>query len=50
VCWIELPDDALLRSRVIEHFDWDIERHVSVEPVGTDLGDPGPTPSGAGTA
>ena len=42
----ELPDDELLRQRVMEYFDWgtSIARDVSAEPVGTDLGDPGPTP------
>ncbi|MGP3953851.1 group II truncated hemoglobin [Streptomyces sp. 7N604] len=42
----ELPDDALLRQRVMEYFDWGtkIARDVSADPVGTDLGDPGPTP------
>ncbi|MFC1411931.1 group II truncated hemoglobin [Streptacidiphilus sp. N1-12] len=42
----ELPDDALLRRRVMEYFDWGtrIARDVSAEPVGAELGDPGPTP------
>jgi hemoglobin len=42
----ELPDDELLRRRVIEYFDWGttIARDVSADPPGTDLGDPGPTP------
>lgn len=42
----ELPDDQLLRRRVIEYFEWGtrIARDVSAEPVGEDLGDPGPTP------
>ncbi|WP_234320188.1 antibiotic biosynthesis monooxygenase [Streptomyces sp. SBT349] len=42
----ELPDDALVRRRVIEYFDWGtrIARDVSADPKGTDLGDPGPTP------
>ncbi|KUJ70485.1 globin [Streptomyces albus subsp. albus] len=42
----ELPDDALLRQRVIEYFDWGtkIAKDVSADPVGQDLGDPGPTP------
>ncbi|MFI1395058.1 group II truncated hemoglobin [Streptomyces sp. NPDC020681] len=42
----ELPDDELLRRRVIEYFDWGtkIARSVSADPPGTDLGDPGPTP------
>ncbi|WP_455361821.1 group II truncated hemoglobin [Streptomyces sp. SYSU K21746] len=42
----ELPDDALLRRRIIEYFDWGtrIAREVSAAPAGTDLGDPGPTP------
>ncbi len=42
----ELPDDALLRRRVIEYFDWGttIARDVSAGPVDEDLGEPGPTP------
>ncbi|MFJ7942448.1 group II truncated hemoglobin [Streptomyces sp. NPDC096354] len=42
----ELPDDELLRRRVLEYFDWGtrIARDVSASPAGTDLGDPGPTP------
>ncbi|MFE9861593.1 group II truncated hemoglobin [Streptomyces sp. NPDC005506] len=42
----ELPDDELLRRRVLEYFDWGtrIARDVSASPVGADLGDPGPTP------
>ncbi|NUK03631.1 globin [Streptomyces lunaelactis] len=42
----ELPDDELLRRRVVEYFDWGtkIARAVSADPPGTDLGDPGPTP------
>jgi hemoglobin len=42
----ELPDDDLLRRRVLEYFDWGtkIARDVSADPPGTDLGDPGPTP------
>jgi hemoglobin len=42
----ELPDDQLLRRRVVEYFDWGtrIARDVSADPVGQDLGDPGPTP------
>ncbi|MFF0060636.1 group II truncated hemoglobin [Streptomyces sp. NPDC005279] len=42
----ELPDDELLRRRVMEYFDWGtkIAREVSADPAGTDLGDPGPTP------
>ncbi|MFC1406521.1 MULTISPECIES: group II truncated hemoglobin [Streptacidiphilus] len=42
----ELPDDELLRRRVLEYFDWGtaIARDVSADPVGQDLGDPGPTP------
>ncbi|WP_354640158.1 group II truncated hemoglobin [Kitasatospora camelliae] len=42
----ELPEDELLRRRVIEYFDWGtkIAREVSADPVGTDVGDPGPTP------
>ncbi|MFE4793814.1 group II truncated hemoglobin [Streptomyces sp. NPDC056708] len=42
----ELPDDALLRRRVLDYFDWGtgVARDVSASPVGEDLGDPGPTP------
>lgn len=42
----ELPDDELLRRRVVEYFDWGtkIARDVSASPVSEDLGDPGPTP------
>ncbi|MEO3755503.1 group II truncated hemoglobin [Streptomyces sp. B6B3] len=42
----ELPDDALLRRRVIEYFDWGttIARDVSASPPDGDLGEPGPTP------
>ena len=42
----ELPGDELLRRRVVEYFDWGtrIARDVSADPVGQDLGDPGPTP------
>ncbi|MFD5328056.1 group II truncated hemoglobin [Streptomyces sp. NPDC127092] len=42
----ELPDDALLRRRVIEYFDWGtrIAKDVSASAPGTDLGEPGPTP------
>ncbi|MGW7443624.1 group II truncated hemoglobin [Kitasatospora sp. NPDC054795] len=42
----ELPEDELLRRRVLEYFDWGtgIAEDVSASPVGTDLGDPGPTP------
>ncbi|MBC3840740.1 globin [Streptacidiphilus sp. 4-A2] len=42
----ELPDDELLRRRVIEYFDWGtrIARDASAGPVDEDLGDPGPTP------
>ncbi|WP_406056340.1 group II truncated hemoglobin [Streptomyces sp. NBC_01077] len=42
----ELPDDALLRRRVVEYFDWGtrIAKDVSASAPGTDLGDPGPTP------
>ena len=42
----EFPDDALLRRQVMEYFDWGtgIARDVSADPVGTDLGAPGPTP------
>ncbi|MFB7219318.1 group II truncated hemoglobin [Streptomyces sp. NPDC056227] len=42
----ELPDDELLRRRIVEYFDWGtkIARDVSASPAGEDLGDPGPTP------
>jgi hemoglobin len=42
----ELPDDELLRRRIVEYFSWGtkIAREVSADPAGTDLGDPGPTP------
>ncbi|MFI9326595.1 group II truncated hemoglobin [Kitasatospora sp. NPDC052868] len=42
----ELPEDELLRRRVLEYFDWGtrIAKDVSATPVGADLGDPGPTP------
>lgn len=42
----ELPDDALLRRRVLEYFDWGtrIAKDVSASAPGTDLGEPGPTP------
>ncbi|MCG6500308.1 group II truncated hemoglobin [Kitasatospora sp. A2-31] len=42
----ELPDDELLRRRVLEYFDWGtkIAKDVSAAPAGADLGDPGPTP------
>ncbi|GAB7186332.1 group II truncated hemoglobin [Kitasatospora sp. Ki12] len=42
----ELPEDELLRRRVLEYFDWGtkIAEDVSASPAGTDLGDPGPTP------
>ncbi|MGW2557890.1 group II truncated hemoglobin [Streptomyces sp. NPDC001514] len=42
----DLPDDAVLRRRVMEYFDWGttIAREVSAGPVDEDLGDPGPTP------
>lgn len=42
----ELPEDELLRHRVLEYFDWGtkIAREVSADPVGQDLGEPGPTP------
>lgn len=42
----EFPDDALLRRRVLEYFDWGtrIARDVSAGSPGDDLGDPGPTP------
>ncbi|MCZ0978267.1 group II truncated hemoglobin [Streptomyces diastatochromogenes] len=42
----ELPDDALLRRRVMEYFDWGtrIAEDVSASAPGTDLGEPGPTP------
>jgi hemoglobin len=42
----ELPDDELLRRRVLEYFGWGaaIARDVSAGPVDEDLGVPGPTP------
>ncbi|WP_380284414.1 group II truncated hemoglobin [Kitasatospora purpeofusca] len=42
----ELPEDELLRRRVLEYFDWGtrIAEDVSASPAGTDLGEPGPTP------
>jgi len=42
----ELPDDGLLRRRVMEYFDWGtrIARDVSAGRAGEDLGEPGPTP------
>ena len=42
----ELPDDGLLRRRVMEYFDWGtrIARDVSAGQAGEDLGEPGPTP------
>jgi hemoglobin len=42
----ELPDDDVLRRRVVEYFDWGtkIAREVSAVSAGTDLGEPGPTP------
>ncbi|MGW6918419.1 group II truncated hemoglobin [Kitasatospora sp. NPDC054939] len=42
----ELPDDALLRRRALEYFEWGtrIAKDVSAGPVGQDLGEPGPTP------
>uniref|UniRef100_A0AAU2VW65 Group II truncated hemoglobin n=1 Tax=Streptomyces sp. NBC_00008 TaxID=2903610 RepID=A0AAU2VW65_9ACTN len=42
----ELPDDELLRRRVIEYFDWGtkIARDVSAGDPDDDLGAPGPTP------
>ena len=42
----ELPDDELLRRRLLEYFDWGtrIARDVSAGSVGDDLGDPQPTP------
>ena len=42
----EFPDDALLRRRVLEYFDWGtrIARDVSAGSPGDDLGEPGPTP------
>jgi len=41
-----MPQEALLRERLMEYFDWGtrIARDISQEPVGADLGDPGPTP------
>ncbi|MFF4383232.1 group II truncated hemoglobin [Kitasatospora sp. NPDC001547] len=42
----ELPENELLRRRVLEYFDWGtrIAEDVSASPAGTDLGEPGPTP------
>ncbi|MGR3935821.1 group II truncated hemoglobin [Streptomyces sp. BRA346] len=42
----EFPDDALLRRRVLEYFDWGtrIARDVSAGSEGDDFGEPGPTP------
>ena len=42
----ELPADEALRAQVLAYFDWGtrIARDVSGQPVGTDLGEPGPTP------
>lgn len=42
----ELPDDPELRRQVSEYFEWGtaIAVDVSQSPVGTDLGEPGPTP------
>jgi len=53
--WLELMDDTIrdtfprrkeLRQVLMGYFDWGttIARDVSQEPVGTDLGQPGPTP------
>ncbi|MFE4332686.1 hypothetical protein ACFRQM_25690 [Streptomyces sp. NPDC056831] len=43
---MSVPEDALLRRRVLEYFDWGtgVARDVSASQVGKDLGDPGPTP------
>ncbi|MBB6730625.1 globin [Cohnella sp. CBP 2801] len=42
----ELPENEQLRRAVMDYFDWGtrIARDVSAEPVGQDLGVPGPTP------
>ncbi|MFE5583223.1 group II truncated hemoglobin [Kitasatospora sp. NPDC056531] len=42
----ELPEDELLRRRVLDYFDWGtrIAEDVSASPAGTDLGEAGPTP------
>ncbi|WP_020524530.1 group II truncated hemoglobin [Catelliglobosispora koreensis] len=42
----ELPENELLRQRVLEYFDWGtkIAVEVSALPVGTDLGEPGSSP------
>ncbi|WP_031078216.1 group II truncated hemoglobin [Streptomyces sp. NRRL WC-3742] len=42
----ELPEDEVLRKRVLEYFDWGtkIAEDVSASSAGTDLGEPGPTP------
>ncbi|NNH74910.1 globin [Nocardia uniformis] len=53
--WLELMSDAIeqtlpaepqLRRQVFDYFEWGtaIAREVSQDPVGTDLGTPGPTP------
>jgi hemoglobin len=53
--WLELMGDAIeevlpgrtaLRRSLMDYFEWGtaIAQSVSQEPVGTELGDPGPTP------
>lgn len=53
--WLELmsaavddtfPDAPDLRAPLMSYFEWGtaIAQEVSQDPVGTDLGDPGPTP------
>lgn len=53
--WLELmdasvkqvfPEDEQLHRSLMDYFDWGtkIARDISSEPVGQDLGDPGPTP------
>ena len=41
-----LPDRPQLRQVLMDYFDWGtaIAQSVSQDPVGTDLGEPGPTP------
>jgi hemoglobin len=41
-----LPGRAALRQTLMDYFEWgtSIAQSISQDPVGTDLGDPGPTP------
>ena len=41
-----LPRRTALRQSLMDYFEWGtaIAQNVSQDPVGTDLGDPGPTP------